>query len=269
MSDDTPAVPSEHVELRGIDFAYTDTGSGHVVLDAHGLSSSRANNRRMGLADFGAVASAGLRLISYDARGHGESSGAAVAEDYTWSALALDLLALADRFSPDDPVSGIGSSMGTGTLAHAAVQRPDRFERLVLSAPPTAWETRAGQTDMYRMMADTVETSDPQTLATLLSQAPVPPVFADVPGYPPSPDIARELLPSVFRGAGLADLPPLDDLAALTQPTLILAWAGDPGHPVSTAEQLAGAMANAELHVAQTYAELLTWGDRAAAFLRR
>ena len=176
MTDDMQSAPSKHVELRGIDFAYTDTGSGSVVLDAHGLSSSRANNRRMGLADFGAVASVGLRLISYDARGHGETSGTAAAEDYTWAALALDLLALADHFSPDSPVCGIGSSMGTGTLAHAAVQRPDRFERLVLSAPPTAWETRAGQTDMYRTMADTAETSDPQTVETLLSQAPVPPV---------------------------------------------------------------------------------------------
>lgn len=92
----------------------------------------------MGLADFGAVASVGLRLISYDARGHGETSRTAAAEDYTWAALALDLLALADHFSPDSPVCGIGSSMGTGTLAHAGVQRPDRFERLVLSAPPTA-----------------------------------------------------------------------------------------------------------------------------------
>ena len=47
MSQDTTAGASAHIELRGADFAYTDVGSGPLVLDAHGLTSSRANNRRM------------------------------------------------------------------------------------------------------------------------------------------------------------------------------------------------------------------------------
>jgi pimeloyl-ACP methyl ester carboxylesterase len=122
---------------------------------------------------------------------------------------------------------------------------------------------------MYRIMADTVEKSDAETLATLMSQAPIPAIFAGVPGFPPTPDIEPELLPTVFRGAGLSDLPPLESLTALTQPTLILAWTGDPGHPVSTAEKLASTLPNAELHVSDSHADLLTWGGRAAAFLRR
>ena len=109
---------------------------------------------------------------------------------------------------------------------------------------------------MYRTMADTVEKSDPETLATLMSQAPIPPIFADVPGFPPTPDIKAELQPTVFRGAGLSDLPPLESLTALTQPTLILAWTGDPGHPVSTAEKLASTLPNAELHVSDSQADL-------------
>ena len=76
----------------------------------------------------------------------------------------------------------------------------------MLTAPPTAWETRAGQIGMYRMMADLVETSDPEMadlvetadlvemaemadlvetsdpeiLATMLSQAPVPTIFSNI-----------------------------------------------------------------------------------------
>ncbi|MCU1575121.1 MAG: hypothetical protein JWO93_3203 [Micrococcaceae bacterium] len=260
---------SLHVLIRGIDVAYTDTGSGAVVLDAHGLSSSRANNRRMGLADFSPVATAGRRLISYDARGHGETSGTSDPEDYTWEALAQDLLALADHFSPNHPVSGVGSSMGTGTLLHAVTQRPDRFDRLVLTAPPTAWETRAGQGAGYKMMADVVEYGDPGSLAELFTKAPVPAIFEGVPGYPQLPDIRPGLLPTVFRGAARTDLPALEVLGSLTHPTLILAWAGDPGHPESTAEKLAAGLQNSELHVSTTQADLLTWGDRAASFLRR
>jgi 3-oxoadipate enol-lactonase len=269
MSQDTTAGASAHIELRGVDFAYTDIGRGPLVLDAHGLTSSRANNRRMELPDFSSVTAAGRRLISFDARGHGETSGTRDPEDYTWAALARDLLAFAEHFSPDSPVSAIGSSMGTGTIINAAAGQPDRFDRLVLTAPPTAWETRAAQADMYRIMADTVEKTDPETLATLMSQAPIPPIFADVPGFPPTPDIKPALQPTVFRGAGLSDLPPLESLTALTQPTLILAWTGDPGHPVSTAEKLASTLPNAELHVSDSHADLLTWGERAAAFLSR
>src|ERR1700749_2465002 len=157
MSQDTTDGASAHIGLRGVDFAYTDIGSGPLVLDAHGLSSSRANNRRMELPDFSRVAANGRRLISYDARGHGESSGTGDPEDYTWAALAQDLLAFAEHFSPDSPVSAIGSSMGTGTVIHAAAAQPGRFDRLVLTAPPTAWETRAGQADLYRVMADALE----------------------------------------------------------------------------------------------------------------
>jgi 3-oxoadipate enol-lactonase len=259
--------PTSYVTLRGIRFAYTDQGAGPVVLDAHGLTSSRANNRRMGLADFAAVAEAGHELISYDARGHGQSEGSMNSEDYSWAALSQDMLALADHFSPDAPVSGIGSSMGTGTLLHAATSAPERFDRLVLTAPPTAWETRAQQGAVYLTMADFVETSSLEELAKLSAQAPLPPVFADVEGFPPMPDVAFELLPTVFRGAAATDLPPLDLIATLTQPTLILAWAGDPGHPVSSAEKLHEAIAGSELHVSDTSADLRSWGRRAAKFL--
>ncbi|UFS59662.1 alpha/beta fold hydrolase [Subtercola endophyticus] len=269
MTTTTPAAESEHVELRGITFSYSDQGAGPVVLSAHGLSLSRAGNRALGLADFAEVARAGRRLISYDARGHGETPGTPHEEHYTWASLAEDMIALADHFSPDAPVSAIGSSMGTGTLLHAVTQRPQKFDRLVLTAPPTAWQTRAGQAGMYRTMADLVETSDPETLAAMMSQAPIPPIFQGLPGYPPAPDIQNDLMPTVFRGAGLADLPPLETIAGITQPTLILAWASDPGHPVSTAEKLHAAIAGSELHVSETQEDLFTWGGRAAEFLTR
>jgi pimeloyl-ACP methyl ester carboxylesterase len=265
VSDQT-IINSEFVELRGVTFAYSDTGTGPVVLSAHGLSQSRTADAQVGLLDFSAV-SANRRLISFDARGHGASSGTADAADYTWSFLADDLLALADHFSPHAPVSAIGCSMGTGTILHAVVKAPDRFDRLVLTAPPTAWDTRAGQTQMYSTMADMVEGSTPQILATLFAQAPVAPIFADVPAFPPTPDVAFDLLPTVFRGAGLSDLPDPDALRSITQPTLILPWATDTGHPVSTAQKLRDLISGSHLVVAQTSADIRTWGAQAAAFL--
>ncbi len=72
---------------------------------------------------------------------------------------------------------------------------------------------------------------------------------------------------AVFRGAAHADLPGPDAVATIAAPTLILAWSGDPGHPVSTAERLADLLPNAELSVASTLGELFAWTDRVADFL--
>ncbi|TIH41013.1 alpha/beta fold hydrolase [Subtercola vilae] len=237
-------------------------------MSAHGLTSSRASTLRSGVGDYTAVGQGGhRRLVSYDARGHGESSGGRSAEEYHWSKLALDLLAVADHFSPEAPVAGIGLSMGTGTLLHAVTHLPGRFDRLVLSAPPTAWQTRAGQAGMYNQMADVIEKGTPDELVELFASVPLPEIFADLPEFGAVPDIDISLLPTVFRGAGQSDLPPFEALSGITQPTLILAWAGDPGHPVSTAEKLAELIPNSELVVSTTSSDVQTWGARAAAFL--
>jgi pimeloyl-ACP methyl ester carboxylesterase len=71
----------------------------------------------------------------------------------------------------------------------------------------------------------------------------------------------------VLRGAAASDLPSLERLADLGQPTLILAWAGDPGHPTSSAEALASALPNTQLHVAETIRDVFAWRDHVATFL--
>lgn len=241
-----------------------------MAISAHGLMMSRANAMRTGVGDYSAVGAGGhRRLISYDARGHGESSGSMKPADYEWPNLGRDLLALADVYSPGRPVSGIGLSMGTGTLLHAVTHLPNRFDRLVLGAPPTAWQTRALQARMYAAMAAVFESGSADEIARAVQAVPVPSVFADLPSFSSQPDVDLSLLPSVMRGAGASDLPSPEQLAGITQPTLILAWAGDPGHPVSTAERLAELIHGSELVVSETSAHVLTWGRRAAAFLAR
>jgi pimeloyl-ACP methyl ester carboxylesterase len=51
----------------------------------------------------------------------------------------------------------------------------------------------------------------------------------------------------VLRGAAASDLPPVESLARLRTPTLVLAAPDDPGHPLSTAERIAGAIPGAKL----------------------
>ena len=75
-------------------------------------------------------------------------------------------------------------------------------------------------------------------------------------------------LARVFRGAANADFPSRDAVADIDAPTLILAWTGDPVHPVDSAEQLHELIPDARLTIASTPADLATWTDLVADFVR-
>jgi pimeloyl-ACP methyl ester carboxylesterase len=226
--------------------------TGLPVVQLHGLTSSKAQDR-LDLAHDVRDA----RVLRYDARGHGESTGRKIPEDYRWEKLAEDLLALLDHYFPGEQVYGIGTSMGTGTLLHAALVDRNRFCGLTLSAPPTAWETRAAQGDFYRDTAALIEAQGVDAFIELAKDAPRPPALADYPFT--EPGVAEDVFPSVFRGAALTDLPDREDIAQITVPAMILPWSDDPGHPLSTAESLASIMPNASMSVAHNPTERDTW----------
>jgi 3-oxoadipate enol-lactonase len=154
-------VATGSLNVRGAHLAYSDEGSGPIVVYAHGLTKSRSADRALGLVDWPALPAAGFRLISYDARGHGESEGIPVTDAYRWESLAEDLLAVIDHFSPAEPVRVAGISMGTGTILNALTQAPERFAAVMLGAPPTARETRAAQRAQYEQFAQQVEQMSP------------------------------------------------------------------------------------------------------------
>lgn len=257
-------MPTFTVPGAELDVELSDEG-GHPVVQLHGLTSSRRRDRLLDL-DLGRGLS-GTRLLRYDARGHGRSTGRTVAEDYRWSVLAEDLLRLLDEFFLGELVHGVGPSMGTGTLLHAAVLDPARFAGLTLVVPPTAWATRAAKAADYLQAADLVETDGIDAFVEAGRLAPKPPATADTPDT--LPEVSEELLPSLLRGAALADLPAAKQLAEVAVPTTILAWTDDPAHPVSTAEALADLLPRSRLEVARTPADLATWPEMLAADVAR
>ena len=253
--------------VRGAQLAYSVHGSGPLVLRAHGLSSSRAAEARVPLFDFSAVEASGFRVAAYDARGHGESEGGSLPSDYAWSALADDMLALGAALSPDQPFTGIGLSMGTATLLYAALRAPERFNALVLTAAPTAWETRAERAQIHEERARFLEEHSYADVIALYEDGVPAPIFEPLDAAPSMPDVDLRLLPAVLRGAGMSDLPDREELRSLRMPVLILAWATDEAHPVSTAEQLAQLIPGSILHVSETLDDIRTWGARTAEFL--
>ena len=248
------------------DLARSILGDGPPFVWAHGLTSSRANEASGGLFDWTPVVDGGHRVIRYDARGHGESGGPVDPDAYRWPQLAADLLDLLDELEVERTSAG-GASMGCATLLHAAVRAPERFERLVLVIPPTAWATRADQAEQYEGSARYVEEAGKAAWVAVAAEAPRPAVFADLPPFPFTADIPEALLPAVLRGAAASDLPAPEALASVSHPALVLAWAGDPGHPESTAERLVEVLPHAELHVATRLRNVLGWPAQVATFL--
>jgi pimeloyl-ACP methyl ester carboxylesterase len=247
--------------------AYEEVGQGRPVVYAHGLTSSRANDPSFLLNDWSPVVDSGRRLIRYDARGHGESTGRPEPADYTWPHLAGDLLAVLDHVAGPGPVDAMGASMGCGTLIYAALQRPERFGRLVLVIPPTAWETRPASAEANIAIANLIESRGLDYFLETTKDLPPPPALADSPTPLPPPSVSERLFPSAMRGAAASDLPDPETLRTLMQPTLILTWSGDQGHPVSTAEKLHELLPDSRLHISADAADVATWGKRAAVFL--
>jgi pimeloyl-ACP methyl ester carboxylesterase len=249
----------------GADLAYQVEGNGPFLGYSHGVLLSRAAEDSLGLLDFDALAGR-RRLLRYDARGHGRSTGRKLALDYTWPSLADDLLAMAE-VGDSKTVDWAGGSMGTGTLLWAAVRRPARFRRLVLTIPPTTGEARAGAAGMYETWAKMIDADGKAKWAEGMARFAKPAIFETVDSFRIDADITEELLPWVLRGAATTDLPPTDALAALDHPTLILAWESDPVHPVASAEYLAATMPNATLQVSGTIDDVRTWTGRIEEFL--
>ncbi|MCL8025910.1 alpha/beta fold hydrolase [Nocardioides bruguierae] len=230
-------------------------------MQLHGLTSSRARDVVLGMnVSRGLTArpdGAATRVLRYDARAHGRSTGGHDLTRYRWSSLADDLLNLLDHVYPGWQVHGVGPSMGTGTLLHAASRLPDRFGTLTLMVPPTAWETRRAKAEAYEKQARIVEERGIEGLVEAGRVAPVPPAAAHHPDT--LPDVSVELLPTLLRGAARADFPSPEQVASIQHPTLILAWTGDPTHPLSTAEKLHDLIPDSRLVVAETPEDIEQW----------
>ena len=90
-----------------------------------------------------------VKLVRYDARGHGQTQPTFAPEEYHWENLGKAMIVFADVLGIEDFTAG-GSSMGCATTIYAALLAPERVKKMLLVIPPTAWETRAAQGEMYK-----------------------------------------------------------------------------------------------------------------------
>ena len=228
--------------VRGVRLYFEEHGSGPCLIVAHGMLGSVATASVVNAAR---LAERGLRVIAYDARGHGLSEYSERPEDYSWAALAEDLRELMDALGiPRATVCG--TSMGAGTALLLALTHPSRVEGLILRSPPPFGEDLL---PVRRRMG---------SLASLCRYFGVP-LTARLVGWL-SNDADQARLIGAQRRAAL--LPLIDGLlfagAQLPRPRLpeihartsILSHSGDALHPLRSGELLRASIPGASLHVA-------------------
>ena len=251
-------------------------GEGVPFVWGHGLTSNMKIEDTFDLFKWKEIPNT-VRLVRYDARGHGQSEATYSPRDYIWSNLARDMISIADACNIDSFVAG-GQSMGCATAIYAASLVPNRVKGLVLVNPPTAWESRAKQASLYRRNARLVRLLGTRVLASVIKRMP----DRLMPGYIVESMADRmnvvvesirasdrRALANVFEGAALCDFPPRDDIALIKMPTLILAWEGDKSHPVESAQALHTLIPQSELIVAKDMSDLVPWPSRIREFLQK
>ncbi len=245
-------------------------GGERTLVWGHGLTGSRRADDEGPFAGLRpAAVDAGWRHVRYDARGHGESPKPHDEVAYRWDVLAGDMLAVADA-AGTQRFCAAGASMGAATSLYAALRAPDRVQSLVLVIPPTAWETREAQRSVYETSAATSAEQGHERLVELARALPPTTFFGEEGKQRSLRNLAAmdpAAYPYVMRGAASSDLPEPDDVRRIAVPALVLAWADDPGHPVSTAQRMGELLPQVQVHVARSPADVAGWPEVLAAFL--
>ncbi|HTT94944.1 MAG TPA: alpha/beta fold hydrolase [Solirubrobacterales bacterium] len=232
--------------LRG-----TAAGEGSPIVLCHGLTASR----RYVVHGSRALERGGHRVITYDARGHGESDPAPAEQSYGYPELIGDLERVVEAEVASERFLLAGHSMGAHTAVGYALAHPQRLSGLVIIGPTYTGEisdvalaywdglaaalegegiegfveflTREGETaadwreSVARISRERMELHrDPRELARALRETPASRPFGS-----------------------------LEDLAGLDVPALVVAShdEADPGHPYAVAEAYAAALPRARL----------------------
>jgi pimeloyl-ACP methyl ester carboxylesterase len=247
----------------GVELAVDERGEGTPVVLLHGVTATR-DYVVMGS---GVLPASGAWVVSYDARGHGQSSPAPRADGYGYGDLVEDLLAVLDALALTRPVIA-GASIGAGTALALALSHPDRVAGVVAITPSydpdeaTLAAQRAGgiagYLDAYGRRFVTGPWREP-VLGELESRM----------QRHDSPAAVADALDQVAVSRPFADL---DGLAAVGVPALVIASRDepDPMHPLAVAARYARALPRAELIVEDEGQVPVAWqGGRLSRILAR
>lgn len=241
-----PFVVGERPEIRG-----EVAGEGPPIVLCHGITATR----RYVVHGSRALERAGHAVVTYDARGHGESDPAPENQSYGYPELVGDLeRVIAATVGEGKLVLG-GHSMGAHTAVAYALRRPERLSGLVVIGPVYMGEISAETLAYWDGLAVALEGGGIDGFLTYIDRE-----GASDPAWRDSVlrftrermlqhrhlDALVDALRSVPRARPFGEMAELESLQV---PTLVVAShdAADPGHPYEVAEAYAERLPRARL----------------------
>ena len=252
------------VSSGGVRLSGEELGEGPPIVLLHGLTATR----RYVLHGSVTLARRGYRLVSYDARGHGESSPAPEGEGYGYEELTSDLAAVLAERCPGERRVLCGHSMGCHTAVAHALDHADDVAALVLAGPVTLGIPATEETLAYwDRLADGIEMGGVEgfmdAYEASLEAAPswretalrITRERMTLHRHPEAIGRALREVPRSLPFEGLAELETLD------LPALVVASydEADPGHPYAIAEAWAERLPAARLVSEEPGKSPLAW----------
>lgn len=242
-----------HIEDSG------DSGAGAPLVLLHGLTATR----RYVLHGSRLLAREGFRLVSYDARAHGESDPG---DGYEYADLASDLLCVLDSAGLDRAVL-VGHSMGAATAIRVALECPERVSGLVQITPAYAGDPYADEEELayWDRLADGLEADGVDGFMRAFEpprearwREPVLKFTRQRLERHRDPKALAEAVRVVPRSTAFDGL---ERLSEIDLPVLVVGSRddADPSHPLAVAEAYASRLPNAELAVDAPGEPPLAW----------
>lgn len=236
----------EHDNLH---FHYLDSGEGLPFFFQHGLGGDTLQT-----AEVFQPPQAGIRFISMDARGHGETRPLGDPDKISFNAFADDVIALMDYLGIVSAVVG-GISMGAGVSLNLALRYPARVRGLVLSRPAWLDQPMPDNLRLFPQVAGYIRQYGAQVGLERFRQSPE---FITL--QQDAPDVANSALtqfenPRAEDAVARLERIPQDapnrnraEWSTIKVPVLVLANRVDPVHPFEYGEVIAAVIPGATLH---------------------
>jgi pimeloyl-ACP methyl ester carboxylesterase len=244
--DPRPFVLDRIPVLRG-----ESAGEGTPIVLCHGITATR----RYVLHGSRALERAGHTVVSYDARGHGESDPAPAGQGYGYGKLVDDLEAVVAAEVGEGPFVLAGHSMGSHTAVAYALRRPERLAGLIVIGPVYGGEVPAESLVYWDGLAEALERGGVDGFVDYIGRRQgIEPAWREtVLRFTRERMLLHRNLGAI--AAALRQVPrsrpfeAIADLESLGVPALVVASQDgpDPGHPRAVAELYAEALPEATL----------------------
>ena len=226
-------------------------GEGPPVVLCHGITATR----RYVLHGSKALQRAGYTVVTYDARGHGESDPVPVGEGYGYLELVDDLERVVETEVGARRFLLGGHSMGAHTAVAYALRHPERLTGLALIGPVYTGTVESSSLEYWDGLAAALETGGVDGFVAYIdANQEIDPRWRDsvlrftrarllLQQHP------KDLAQAVREVTRSRPFEAMADLAGLEVPTLVVASNddADPGHPYEAAAAYAEALPAAQL----------------------